>query len=98
MITTTGDDIVYTGDASVAYRVNPLHTGNVPFSRKPRPPLNRLWTVDLKGLISYPLVVNNVIYVTAASKPGEQDGTLLYAFDANTGSSLWGPVDLGGTY
>jgi outer membrane protein assembly factor BamB len=57
-----------------------------------------LWTVDLPGNISYPLIAEGGVFVTSAGIPGGGNGTQLYALDAQTGKNLWGPVALPGTY
>ena len=54
------------------------------------------WSRDLGGQISYPLIVGGRIFVTVANQASY--GTKLYALDEANGATLWGPVDLGGTY
>ena len=52
-------------------------------------PLTKQWTVQLPASPSYPVVVGNVVYVTA--------GSSLYAIDLSTGNTLW-TKSVGGTY
>src|SRR5437762_110969 len=82
---------------STTYQINPAHTGNL---KDPsiRPPLQQLWAVDLGGIVSYPVVVGDKLFVTAAHVPTMPYGSTLYALDARTGANAWGPVELGGTY
>jgi outer membrane protein assembly factor BamB len=54
-----------------------------------------LWKVSLPAAISYPLIAGGAVFVTVA-KPNTTNGTTLYALNAATGATLWGPVDLGG--
>ncbi len=58
---------------------------------------SQLWSVDLGAAISYPLIADGRVYVTVRSTSSAY-GTKLYALDATTGATLWGPIDLGGTY
>lgn len=81
------------GDAT-AYGITTLHDGRA--SGTGLTGLTRRWSRDLGGPVSYPLVVGNRIYVTVAHTVGY--GTDLYALDAATGATVWGPVDLGGVY
>jgi outer membrane protein assembly factor BamB len=80
-------------DQSVAYQTNALHDGAVSGSRLV-PPLQLKWNVNLNAVVSYPLVVNSLIFVTAGQPP--VPGTVLYALDSRTGQTVWSqPV--GGT-
>jgi outer membrane protein assembly factor BamB len=56
------------------------------------PPLERKWTRSLGSTVSYPLVVNGIVYVTTAGSH-TVDPTL-YALDQMTGTTLWS-ADLG---
>lgn len=77
---------------SVAYQIDPTHTGAQ--SDSITPPLAVRWSRDLGGSlsspISYPLIAGGRVFVTAKG--------MLYALDAATGATLWGPVSIpGGT-
>jgi hypothetical protein len=50
-------------------------------------PLSQAWSVSLSGSISYPLIVNGVVYVTANVSSGA--GTTLFALEQATGATLW---------
>jgi len=85
-------------DVSVAYQLNSRHDGNLA-SGVEVPPLTRAWTRDLGASVSYPVIVDGKVFVTAANGAGPAGyGTSLHALDATTGADVWGPVDLGGTY
>lgn len=77
---------------AMTFRINPTHTGAQDTAITTRR-LARRWSHTFPGPVSYPLVVDSRVFVTAAS--GE--GATLYVLDARTGASVWGPVDLGGT-
>lgn len=74
-------------DQSVAYQQDPQHDGNltsVPLA----PPLTAQWTDSFSSGLSYPLVVNGVVYVSVgpASSGG---GSTLSAINEATGATLW---------
>lgn len=85
-----------TGSQAVAYQINPAHTGSQ--SDTVAPPLVKRWSRDLGGPISYPLIAEGKVFVTVRIQ--NQTGpsvTKLYALDASTGATAWGPIDLAGT-
>jgi outer membrane protein assembly factor BamB len=75
------------------YQLNPAHTGATHFDSLPRFPLARIWSVDLPGTLSFPLIVGDRVYVSCQSLSG---GTAVYALDATSGAVVWGPVSTGG--
>jgi outer membrane protein assembly factor BamB len=79
----------------VAYQLNTPHTGATSDAVSTTGPA-RLWTRNLGGGISYPLIAGGTVYVTVANP--NSYGTKLYALNAATGATVWGPIDLGGTY
>jgi outer membrane protein assembly factor BamB len=83
-----------TNGTAVAYQIDAAHTGAQLDTITP--PLTQRWSRDLGGQISYPLIVGGRIFVTVANPASY--GTKLYALDEANGATLWGPVDLGGTY
>jgi outer membrane protein assembly factor BamB len=83
-----------TAGTAVAYQIDAAHTG-AQFDTI-TPPLTQRWSRDLGGQISYPLIAGGRIFVTVANQASY--GTKLYALDEANGATLWGPVDLGGTY
>ena len=85
-----------TGSQAVAYQINPAHTGSQ--SDTVAPPLVKRWSRDLGGPISYPLIAEGKVFVTVRIQ--NQTGpsvSKLYALDASTGATAWGPIDLAGT-
>lgn len=79
---------------AVAYQLNAAHTGVSADAVAAQP--TRRWSVDLGGKVSYPLIVGGRVYVTVADTAGY--GSRLFALDATTGATAWGPVELGGPY
>ncbi len=71
---------------SVAYQLTPSHSGSIQLKRL-QFPLKKQWTQSLGGQVSYPLVANNTVYVTAAATT--PNGSELYALDLKTGKTLW---------
>lgn len=80
-------------DQAVAYQLDAAHDGYQNASPITTP-LSQAWSVNLGGAISYPLIVNGVVYVTAADSGG---GTTLDAIEQATGTTLWSHT-LGGIY
>jgi outer membrane protein assembly factor BamB len=82
-------------DQAVAYQLDPAHDGDQT-GNPITAPLSQAWSINLPGSISYPLIVNGVVYVTAGSA-ADGNGTTLYALDQATGTTLWSHP-LGGLY
>lgn len=82
-------------DPAVSYRINPTHTGLQAANLTSRR-LGKHWSRDLAGPISYPLIAGGKVFVTVANVGSY--GSSLVALDEKTGRTLWGPIDLGGTY
>jgi outer membrane protein assembly factor BamB len=61
------------------------------------PNASQLWSVTLNAPASYPVIAGGRVFVTTSS-PGGSYGGDLYALDASTGKTVWGPVSLSGTY
>jgi len=80
---------------ATAYQITVDHAGSTSsggaLALQPTP----LWKVSLPAAISYPLIAGGAVFVTVA-KPNTTSGTTLYALNAATGGTPWGPVDLGG--
>ena len=81
-------------DQAVAYQLDPAHDG-YQTADPVTTPLSEAWSDTLSGDISYPLIVNGVVYVTASVTSGS--GTTLYALEQATGATLWSH-SLGGVY
>lgn len=57
------------------------------------PPLTKAWSQTLSGGVSYPVVVGDTVYVSAAAS----SGTNVYALNRTSGSILW-EHSIGGSY
>lgn len=84
---------------ATAYRVNEAHDGVVVTSNGAQfPPLSApTWTRDLGAPVSYPLIADGMVFIATANPDGSY-GNQLYALDASTGATIWGPVAIAGTY
>ena len=80
---------------ATTYQMTAGHDGNV-YGTPLRAALRQLWTTDLGGTVSYPVIAGRRVFVTYDH--GGAYGTSLIAFNALTGKRAWGPVDLGGDY
>lgn len=76
---------------SVAYQINPAHTGAVNFSSVTFP-TGKTWTVDLGGTPSYALIANGKVFVTTELTENSANVSKLYALDQTTGAIVWGPI------
>ncbi len=82
---------------SVAYQMDATHDGDQPNETLPTSPVEK-WSDDFGGSVSYPLIVGDRVFVTVSGNGQGGYGSELYALDASNGDSLWGPIELGGTY
>ena len=86
---------------SVTFQIDYAHSGRSTVGTNgPAFPPSATWSRTLNGALSYPIIVGNRVFVTTgtnASNPAEY-GTSLYALDLNTGTIVWGPLTLTGTY
>jgi outer membrane protein assembly factor BamB len=85
---------VMAGDAlgaAVTYQADNAHSGFV--ADGPNPPLGRKWIRrDLGSNVSYPVIAEGKVYVTAVARSASSSGTgptLLYALDRRTGGTVW---------
>jgi outer membrane protein assembly factor BamB len=73
----------------VAYQINPAHTG-VQVDSTLAPPFLRRWRATFPGGVSYPLIAQGMVFVTAADGPPDDSvHTTLYALDQRTGQVVW---------
>jgi outer membrane protein assembly factor BamB len=75
-------------DQSVAYQLDPQHDGSltsVPLT----PPLAKQWSDTFGGGVSYPLVVNGIVYVASGPTGGSNGASTLYAINEATGATRW---------
>jgi outer membrane protein assembly factor BamB len=78
------------GSQAVAYQIDPAHTGSQ--SDGLTPPLVQRWSRSFGNsftTISYPLIVEGKVFVLTDN--GNNYGSNLYALDAATGATVWGP-------
>jgi outer membrane protein assembly factor BamB len=82
------------GDEAVTYQLDGAHDGYSTGAGL-QAPLAKAWSVAASGKLSYPLIANGIVYVTAASPSG--NGSTLLALNAGTGATLWSAA-LTGSY
>lgn len=68
-------------DQSGAYQVDAAHDGHISDAGLAAP-LTQAWSITLPDAISYPLIVNGMVFVTVANNT-------LYALNQATGSTVW---------
>jgi outer membrane protein assembly factor BamB len=73
---------------ATSYHVNPAHDGQAHFKTF-KPKLTVKWSRNMGGTVSYPLIVDGVVYVTWVPHQGTKYGTELSALDLQTGAILW---------
>ncbi len=81
---------------ATAYQVTVNHAGVVNFSGSVNYPKVSTWSRTFAGPVSYPLIVGGRVFVTVANSSSY--GTQLYALDEDTGATVWGPMQISGTY
>ena len=85
---------------ATAYRMNEAHDGVLTTTNGAQfpPHTTPTWTRNLNSApVSYPLIVNGTVYVVTDNQ-NESYGNQLYALNASTGATVWGPVAIAGTY
>jgi outer membrane protein assembly factor BamB len=91
---TSGVAMADVTDQSVAYQVDAAHDGWLQGVNFPTP-LAQEWSDTFAQDVSYPLVVNGTVYVTAV--PANGSDSELFALSEATGNIVW-QQDLGGQY
>ena len=76
-------------DLAVTYQINSHHTGAISTPGL-IPPLKVKWSVDMGATVSYPLIAQHKVFVIAG--PDASSKVNLYALDAQTGHTVWGPI------
>lgn len=84
---------------ATGYRVTESHDGVLITSNGAQHPPQTAptWTRDLGAPVSYPLLVNGMVFVVTANID-QSYGNQLYALDAKTGKTIWGPLAISGVY
>jgi len=80
---------------SVDYQADPAHTGNILFEKDFSAPLKLKWSRNLGGLVSYPVVAHQKVFVTVTNSHGY--GTQLFALNLKNGATVWQKA-IDGTY
>ncbi len=75
--------------ASLAYQVDAAHAGAITFSTPFAPPLRQLWSLDLGGPVSYPVVNGKLVSVLVAASSGSQRLTALVTLNIANGKIVW---------
>src|SRR5271166_2677871 len=70
---------------AVAYQINPEHSGSINLTNGFSGNLKQLWSVNLNGIVSYPLIANGMAFVTVANG---SSGDFFYAFNLSTGAKV----------
>jgi outer membrane protein assembly factor BamB len=83
---------------ATAYQITVDHAGVTTSGGAVALQSSPLWTVNLAGPSSYPLIVGGIIYVTVGAPLSGINGTQLLALDAKTGNTIWGPLSIPGNY
>jgi outer membrane protein assembly factor BamB len=77
------------GALAVAYQINVAHNG-VQTDAALTPPFSLRWRVTLPAPVSYPLIAEEKVFVTAASSADNATRTpVLYALDQTSGQIVW---------
>jgi outer membrane protein assembly factor BamB len=69
----------------LGFQADPAHSGHQR-GEVFVPPLTRVWSRSLGGPVSYPVIVNGMVFVTVANR---DRGTTLMALDAANGADRW---------
>src|SRR5258708_3230904 len=70
---------------AVAYQINKGHSGNITLSGGFSTPLTQMWSVNLGGTVSYPVIAQGMVFVTVG-------GDQVFAIDLATGATVWEKV------
>lgn len=87
--------IVKAGIDSVAYQINPAHSGAMTFQSMSLP-TNALWSVNVGGNASFALIATGMVYVTVTVPSATTYNSELIALNQSSGATVWGPVALSG--
>jgi outer membrane protein assembly factor BamB len=83
---------------AVTYQVDPAHSGSVDLGAPLAFPADPAWVATLADVSSYPLIADGRVYLLSRGSSAGWYGTQLYALDLATGATVWGPLDIPGTY
>ena len=80
---------------SVSFQINPQHTGAAIFDGGLKLPLQQLWTRNMHGLVTYPLIAEGNVFVSVGNVGTY--GSVFYALNEKTGGTIWSK-SIPGTY
>jgi outer membrane protein assembly factor BamB len=80
---------------SVSFQINPQHTGAAIFDGELKLPLQQLWTRNMHGLVTYPLIAEGNVFVSVGNVGTY--GSVFYALNEKTGGTIWSE-SIPGTY
>jgi outer membrane protein assembly factor BamB len=86
-----------TAQHSVSYQMTPAHSGAIDFLDGFEVPFQKVWSRNLHGPVSLPIIANGKVFVTTSKNWDGDYGTNLFALDAATGQTLW-RKSIPGTY
>jgi outer membrane protein assembly factor BamB len=72
---------------SVSFQINPHHTGAAIFDGGLKLPLQQLWTRNMHGLVTYPLIAEGNVFVSVGNVGTY--GSVFYALNEKTGETIW---------
>jgi outer membrane protein assembly factor BamB len=84
-----------TAQPSVAFQINPAHTGATVFPNGFELPLQKVWSREWPvpfgeaNDVSYPLIANGKVFITVTPFGTAQTGTHVYALSLEDGRTLW---------
>lgn len=84
---------------ATAYRMSESHDGVLMTTNGITHPATTAptWTRDFSAPVSYPLIADGKVFIATAN-PDDTYGNMLYALNAQTGATIWGPIAIPGTY
>jgi outer membrane protein assembly factor BamB len=82
-------------DVAVTYQGDVVHDGYQ--ADVLAPPLSEVWSHNFGKQMSYPVIADQIAFVTVGDNTSSTYGTTLYGLSLATGSVVWS-VPLGGTY
>jgi len=86
---------------SVAFQIDYAHSGRATMGANgPTFPPTASWSMTLNGPVSYPIIAGGLVIVTTGANATDPTayGTSLYALSLSTGTIVWGPITIPGTY
>jgi outer membrane protein assembly factor BamB len=69
-------------DYAVGYQINSAHDGDINLCSGFSTPLKRLWRVNFRAALTYPVIAGGMVFVNA-------NGTEVNALDIQTGKQVW---------